>query len=90
MYLRDHAQVPVALVDVSTTDALQALAHARTLGPRIGIVNFRRVLPGLERWKDLLSGVQIEQRAYVTPEDRAAVAELAARGWGDRRPGAGL
>jgi propionate catabolism operon transcriptional regulator len=81
-YLRDHAGVPVALVDVSTTDALQALAHARTLGRRIGVVNFRRVLPGLERWKDLLRGVQIEQRAYVTPEEaRAAVAELAARGY---------
>ena len=82
VYLRDHAPVPVALVDVSTTDALQALAHARTLGRRIGIVNFRRVLPGLERWKDLLRGVQIEQHAYVTPEEaRAAVAELAARGY---------
>jgi transcriptional regulator, propionate catabolism operon regulatory protein len=81
-YLRDHAPVPVALVDVSTTDALQALAHARTLGRRIGVVNFRRVLPGLERWKDLLRGVQIEQRAYATPEEaRAAVAELAANGY---------
>jgi len=81
-YLRDHAPVPVALVDVSTPDALQALAHARTLGRRIGVVNFRGVLPGLERWKDLLRGVQIEQRAYVTPEEaRAAVAELAAQGF---------
>jgi propionate catabolism activator/DDE superfamily endonuclease len=81
-YLRDHAPVPVALVNVSTTDALQALAHARTLGRRIGVVNFRRVLPGLERWKDLLRGVQIEQRARVTPEEaRAAVAELAAQGY---------
>jgi propionate catabolism operon transcriptional regulator len=81
-YLRDHAPVPVALVEVSTTDALQALAHARTLGRRIGVVNFRRVLPGLERWKDLLRGVQIEQRSYVTPEEaRAAVAELAAQGY---------
>jgi len=81
-YLRDHAPVPVALVDVSTTDALQALAHARTLGRRIGVVNFRRALPGLERWKDLLRGVQIEQRAYATPEEaRAAVAELAAQGY---------
>jgi propionate catabolism operon transcriptional regulator len=81
-YLRDHSPVPVALVDVSTTDALQALAHARTLGRRIGVVNFRRVLPGLERWKDLLRGVQIEQRSYVTPEEaRAAVAELAAHGY---------
>jgi propionate catabolism operon transcriptional regulator len=81
-YLRDHGPVPVALVDVSTTDALQALAHARTLGRRVGVVNFRRVLPGLERWKDLLRGVQIEQRAYVTPEEaRAAVAELAAHGF---------
>jgi propionate catabolism operon transcriptional regulator len=81
-YLRDHAPVPVALVDVSTTDALQALAHARTLGRRIGVVNFRRVLPGLERWKDLLRGVLVEQRSYVTPEEaRAAVAELAAEGF---------
>jgi propionate catabolism operon transcriptional regulator len=80
VYLRDHAPVPVALVDVSTTDALQALAHARTLGRRIGIVNFRRVLPGLERWKDLLRGVHVEQRAYVNPEEaKAAVAELAAQ-----------
>jgi propionate catabolism operon transcriptional regulator len=82
VYLRDHAPVPVALVEVSTTDALQALAHARTLGRRIGVVNFRRALPGLERWKDLLRGVQIEQRSYVTPEEaRAAVAELAAQGY---------
>jgi len=81
-YLRDHAPVPVALVDVSTTDALQALAHARTLSRRIGVVNFRRALPGLERWKDLLRGVQLEQRRYITPEEaRAAVEELAARGF---------
>jgi propionate catabolism operon transcriptional regulator len=81
-YLRDHSPVPVALVDVSTTDALQALAHARTLGRRIGVVNFRRVLSGLERWKDLLRGVQIEQRSYVTPEQaRDAVADLATRGY---------
>jgi propionate catabolism operon transcriptional regulator len=82
VYLRDHAPVPVALVEVSTTDALHALAHARTLGRRIGVVNFRRVLSGLEHWKDLLRGVQIEQRSYVTPEEaRAAVAELAAAGY---------
>ena len=81
-YLRDHSPVPVALVDVSTTDALQALAHARTLGRRIGVVNFRRMLSGLERWKDLLRGVQIEQRAYLTPEEaRDAVADLATRGF---------
>ncbi len=81
-YLRDHAEVPVALVDVSTTDALQALAHARTLSHRVGVVNYGRVLPGLERWKDLLRGVQIEQRSYTSPEEaRTAVAELAARGY---------
>ncbi|HZZ86501.1 MAG TPA: propionate catabolism operon regulatory protein PrpR [Anaeromyxobacteraceae bacterium] len=81
-YLRDHAPVPVALVDVSTADALQALALARTLGRRIGVVNFKQVLPGLERWRVLLHGVQIEQRTYVTLEEaRAAVTELAARGY---------
>ncbi len=81
-YLRDHAPVPVALVDVSTADALQALGLARTLGRRVGVVNFRQVLPGLDRWRDLLRGVQIDQRTYLTPEDaRAAVADLAARGF---------
>jgi propionate catabolism operon transcriptional regulator len=79
-YLRDHADVPVVVVGASTVDALQALVQARRLSRRIGVVNFRRAVAGLEGIRELLD-VSIEQRPYVTPEEaRARVADLAADG----------
>jgi propionate catabolism operon transcriptional regulator len=80
-YLRDHADVPVVVVMASTVDALQALVLARRLSPRIGVVNFQRVVAGLDQVSALLGDTVIEQRPYLTPEDaRAQVADLAARG----------
>jgi len=82
-YLRDHADVPVVVVTASTVDALQALIQARKHSSRIGVVNFRRVVSGLEQGVALLEGTTIEQRPYVTPEDaKAHVADLAAQGFG--------
>ena len=81
-YLRDHADVPVVVVQASTVDALQALVQARKLSPRIGVVNFRRIVTGLEHGMKLLDATTIEQRPYVTPEDaKAAVTDLAAKGY---------
>jgi propionate catabolism operon transcriptional regulator len=81
-YLRDHASLPVVLVRATALDVLQALTHARTLSRRIGVVNFQRVMAGLDEARHLLRDLEVEQRAYVTPEEaRAAVAELAARGF---------
>jgi propionate catabolism operon transcriptional regulator len=81
-YLRDHADVPVVVVTASTVDALQALLQARRLSRRIGVVNFRRTVSGLEGGVQLLDDTVIEQRPYVTPEDaKAAVDELAATGF---------
>ncbi len=81
-YLRDHAEVPVVVLRPTTLDVLQALTQARRLSPRIGVVNFRRLMQGLEQAKDLLSGIEVEQRAYLTPDEaKAAVADLAARGF---------
>ena len=80
-YLKDHADVPVAVVTASTLDALQALVLARKLSPRIGVVNFRRAVAGLDQVRQLLGDTVIEQRPYLTPEDaRAQVADLAASG----------
>jgi transcriptional regulator, propionate catabolism operon regulatory protein len=80
-YLRDHAEVPVVVVMASTVDALQALVLARKLSPRIGVVNFQRVVAGLDQARHLLGDTVIEQRPYLTPEDaRAQVADLAAQG----------
>jgi propionate catabolism operon transcriptional regulator len=81
-YLRDHADVPVVVVMASTVDALQALIQARKHSSRIGVVNYRRVVAGLEQGGLLLEGTTIEQRPYVTPEDaKAHVADLAAQGF---------
>jgi transcriptional regulator, propionate catabolism operon regulatory protein len=81
-YLRDHADVPVVLARPTALDVLRALTHARTLSRRIGVVNFRVVMPGLELATHLLKDLEVEQRAYITPEDaNAAVADLAARGF---------
>jgi transcriptional regulator, propionate catabolism operon regulatory protein len=81
-YLRDHADLPVVVVQASTVDALQAVIQARRVSPRIGIVNYRRVVAGLEQARDLLRDVEVEQRPYVTPEEaRAQVASLAVSGF---------
>ncbi|BDG10108.1 propionate catabolism operon regulatory protein PrpR [Anaeromyxobacter paludicola] len=81
-YLRDHAAVPVSFVRATTLDALEALARARRLSPRVGVVNFRKVVPGLDQARQFLTGLELEQRPYLTLEEaRAAVADLAARGF---------
>jgi propionate catabolism operon transcriptional regulator len=81
-YLRDHADVPVVLVRATALDVLQALTHARTLSKRVGVVNYRQVMQGLEKARHLLRDFEVEQRSYVTPEDaRACVDDLAARGF---------
>jgi propionate catabolism operon transcriptional regulator len=80
-YLRDHADVPVVVVGASTVDTIGALLRARTLSPRIGVVNFSRVVSGIDQGGFLMDGASVEQRPYLTPEDaRTQVLELAARG----------
>ncbi|BDG01507.1 propionate catabolism operon regulatory protein PrpR [Anaeromyxobacter oryzae] len=81
-YLRDHADLPVVVVGASTVDALAALVQARRASPRIGVVNFVRVVPGLEQARDILDFEEIAQLPYVSPEEaRAHVGDLAARGF---------
>src|SRR5512137_1192844 len=81
-YLRDHADVPVVVVGASTVDTIGALLRARQLSSRIGVVNFSRVVTGIDREGFLMAGAQVEQRPYLTPEEaRAQVLDLAARGF---------
>ncbi|HYG67719.1 MAG TPA: propionate catabolism operon regulatory protein PrpR, partial [Anaeromyxobacteraceae bacterium] len=80
-YIRDHADVPVVVVAASTVDALQAVVQARKISPRIGVVNFRRYIAGLDQARHILADLVIEQRHYVSPEDaKAQVEDLAAHG----------
>jgi propionate catabolism operon transcriptional regulator len=79
-YLRDHADLPVVVVSASTVDAISALVRARRLSARVGVVNFIRVVPGVEQARELLTFEEIAQLPYVTPEEgRACVSELARR-----------
>jgi propionate catabolism operon transcriptional regulator len=81
-YLRDHADLPVVVVGASTVDALAALLQARKASPRIGVVNFMRVVPGVEQAREILNFEELAQLPYVSPEEaRAHVADLAARGF---------
>jgi propionate catabolism operon transcriptional regulator len=82
-YLRDHADLPVVVVGASTVDALAALVQARKASSRIGVVNFMRVVPGVEQAREILHFEELAQLPYVSPEEaRAHVADLAARGFG--------
>jgi propionate catabolism operon transcriptional regulator len=81
-YLRDHADVPVVVIEASTVDALAALLQARRSSARIGVVNFVRVVPGVDQAREVLRFEEIAQLPYVSPEEaRAHVADLAARGF---------
>jgi transcriptional regulator, propionate catabolism operon regulatory protein len=81
-YLRDHADVPVVVVGASTVDTIGALLRARQFSSRIGVVNFSRVVTGIDQHGFLMDGATVEQRPYLTPEEaRTQVLELAARGF---------
>jgi propionate catabolism operon transcriptional regulator len=80
-YLRDHASVPVVPVAPTASDILLAIAEACRLARRVAVVSFRKTLAGVEAIA-AGQGVEVEQRAYETlHEARAAVAELAGRGF---------
>jgi propionate catabolism operon transcriptional regulator len=80
-YLRDHAEVPVVVVGASTVDTIGALLRARTYSSRIGVVNFSRVVTGIDQGGFLMGDATVEQRPYLTPDEaRTQVQELAARG----------
>jgi transcriptional regulator, propionate catabolism operon regulatory protein len=79
-YIKRHAPVPVVSITPTGFDVLRALAMARRLSERVGIVTFGRPPAELEQFKELY-GLHIEARAYETIADAEnAVRELVERG----------
>jgi transcriptional regulator, propionate catabolism operon regulatory protein len=66
--LRTGLQTPVATIQLSGFDLLQALIKARSIAARVGIVTYGETIPELEAVKDLLN-IEISQHAYQTAED---------------------
>ncbi|MEX5747305.1 propionate catabolism operon regulatory protein PrpR [Massilia sp. X63] len=79
-YLKGRISVPVVVAKASGFDVMQALARARRVSPRIGVITYQAPLRELAEFADTF-GIAIAQRTYVTEEDaRAGMNELKAAG----------
>lgn len=76
--LRNGVNAPVATIQLSGFDILQALIKARKIASRVGIVMYGQTLPALESVKGLLN-IDIHQYAYQTPDSaRECIRQLRA------------
>jgi propionate catabolism operon transcriptional regulator len=79
-YLKGRVSAPVVIAKASGFDVMQALARARRVSPRIGVISYQQPLPELAEFSATF-GFSIAQRTYVTEEDaRAGINELKAAG----------
>jgi len=79
-YLKGRLSVPVVVAKFSGFDVMQALARARRISDRIGIITYQDRLAELAEFSGTF-GFDVEQRTYVTEEDaRAQINDLKAAG----------
>jgi propionate catabolism operon transcriptional regulator len=79
-YLKGRLSVPVVIAKFSGFDVMQALARARRVSERIGIVTYQEKLPELAEFSGTF-GFDVAQRTYATEEDaRAQINDLKAAG----------
>ncbi|PHM46311.1 propionate catabolism operon regulator [Xenorhabdus mauleonii] len=70
-YLKSRLSVPVIIAKASGFDFMQALARARHISSRIGVITYQNTQPVLEEFQKSFN-LSIEQRSYVTEEDAKA------------------
>jgi propionate catabolism operon transcriptional regulator len=79
-YLKSRLPIPVIIATASGFDVMQALARARKITQRIGLINYQESMPALSEFQTVF-GLDIMQRTYVTEEDaRAQIHEMKAAG----------
>jgi propionate catabolism operon transcriptional regulator len=79
-YLKGRVSAPVVVARASGFDVMQALARARRVSERIGVISYQDRLPELAEFSGTF-GITVAQRTYVTEEDaRAGIMELKAAG----------
>jgi propionate catabolism operon transcriptional regulator len=79
-YLKSRLSVPVIIAKASGFDVMQALARARKITPRVGVITYQASMPALAEFQAAFD-LSIEQRSYATEEDaRAQVSDLKASG----------
>jgi propionate catabolism operon transcriptional regulator len=79
-YLKSRLSLPVVIAKASGFDVMQALARARKITSRIGMITYQETMPELSEFQETF-GLQILQRTYATEEDaRAQINEMKAAG----------
>ena len=79
-YLKNRVSAPVVVAKASGFDVMHALARARRISTRIGVISYQQPLPELAEFSATF-GLAVDQRTYVTREDaRAAIGELKTAG----------
>ena len=79
-YLKGRLAVPVVIAKASGFDVMQALARARRVSERIGVITYQDPMPELAEFATTF-GFRIAQRTYATEEDaRAQIHDLKAAG----------
>ena len=79
-WLKGRVALPVVAAKASGFDVMKALARARRVSHRIGVISYQAPLPELADFAATFD-LDLAQRTYVTREDaRAAVHELKAAG----------
>jgi propionate catabolism operon transcriptional regulator len=79
-YLKGRLSVPVVIAKASGFDVMQALARARRVSDRIGVITYQDKMPELAEFATTF-GFDVAQRTYATEEDaRAQINDLKAAG----------
>ncbi|UXM99456.1 propionate catabolism operon regulatory protein PrpR [Xanthomonas hortorum pv. pelargonii] len=79
-YLRSRLALPLAPIQATGFDLMEALARARRIAPRIGVVTHATDVPSFRAFQQSFD-LDIEHRRFVTAEDaRDCIADLRASG----------
>ncbi|MFC7519232.1 propionate catabolism operon regulatory protein PrpR [Xanthomonas populi] len=79
-YLRSRLALPLAPIQATGFDLMEALARARRIAPRIGVVTHATDVPSFRAFQDSFD-LDIAHRRFVTAEDaRDCIADLRASG----------
>jgi propionate catabolism operon transcriptional regulator len=77
-YLRSRLDLPLVPIQASGYDLMEALARARRIGTRIGVVTHASDVPSFRHFQESFA-LDIEHRRFVTAEDaRDCIADLRA------------
>lgn len=79
-YLKSRLSIPVVLAKASGFDVMQALARARKITTKIGMISYQEAPPELIEFQQTYD-LPIMQRSYITVEDaRAQISEMRSAG----------